>query len=79
MTVAPRLINLGGVTGLDQFSQIPAPPRGRPEERSTMAKISYIDATCIYEGATAPSVPELSLDVEDGEFMVLVGPIRSRR
>ena len=31
-----------------------------------MAKISYIDATCIYEGATAPSVAELSLDVEDG-------------
>jgi len=25
-----------------------------------MAKISYIDATCIYEGATAPSVAELS-------------------
>jgi multiple sugar transport system ATP-binding protein len=41
-----------------------------------MAKISYIDATCIYEGATAPSVAELSLDVEDGEFMVLVGPSR---
>ena len=39
-----------------------------------MAKISYIDATCIYEGATAPSVSELSLEVEDGEFMVLVGP-----
>jgi multiple sugar transport system ATP-binding protein len=44
-----------------------------------MAKISYIDATCIYQGATAPSAPELSLDVEDGEFMVLVGPIRSGR
>jgi multiple sugar transport system ATP-binding protein len=39
-----------------------------------MAKISYIDATCFYEGATTPSVAELSLDVEDGEFMVLVGP-----
>src|SRR5437588_12907118 len=39
-----------------------------------MAKISYIDATCFYEGATNPSVAELSLDVEDGEFMVLVGP-----
>jgi multiple sugar transport system ATP-binding protein len=39
-----------------------------------MAKISYIDATCIYEGASAPSIVELSLDVEDGEFMVLVGP-----
>ena len=39
-----------------------------------MANISYIDATCIYEGATAPSVAELSLEVQDGEFMVLVGP-----
>jgi multiple sugar transport system ATP-binding protein len=39
-----------------------------------MATISYIDATCIYEGATAPSVVDLSLDVNDGEFMVLVGP-----
>ncbi len=39
-----------------------------------MATISYIDATCVYEGATVPAVAELSLDVADGEFMVLVGP-----
>ena len=39
-----------------------------------MARISYIDATCVYPGAEAPSVAQLSLDVEDGEFMVLVGP-----
>src|SRR5690349_14857961 len=39
-----------------------------------MATINYIDATCVYEGTTAPAVAELSLDVEDGEFMVLVGP-----
>ncbi|HEY2440958.1 MAG TPA: sn-glycerol-3-phosphate ABC transporter ATP-binding protein UgpC [Solirubrobacteraceae bacterium] len=39
-----------------------------------MARISYIDATCVYQGATAPSVADLSLDIEDGEFMVLVGP-----
>ena len=39
-----------------------------------MASISYIDATCVYEGAGAPAVAELSLDVRDGEFMVLVGP-----
>src|SRR6185312_12517573 len=50
------------------------PARGRARRVLAMAKISYIDATCIYEGATAPSVAELSLDVEDGEFMVLVGP-----
>jgi multiple sugar transport system ATP-binding protein len=39
-----------------------------------MARISYIDATCVYPGAETPSVEQLSLDVEDGEFMVLVGP-----
>jgi multiple sugar transport system ATP-binding protein len=39
-----------------------------------MASISYIDATCVYDGATAPAVAELSLNVQDGEFMVLVGP-----
>jgi multiple sugar transport system ATP-binding protein len=39
-----------------------------------MATISYINATCVYPGASAPSVDNLSLDVADGEFMVLVGP-----
>jgi multiple sugar transport system ATP-binding protein len=39
-----------------------------------VASISYIDATCIYQAAAAPSVADLSLDVTDGEFMVLVGP-----
>jgi multiple sugar transport system ATP-binding protein len=39
-----------------------------------MATISYIDATCVYDGATAPAVAELNLEVADGEFMVLVGP-----
>ena len=39
-----------------------------------MASISYIEASCVYEGASAPAVDALSLDVQDGEFMVLVGP-----
>jgi multiple sugar transport system ATP-binding protein len=39
-----------------------------------MATISYINATCVYPGASAPSVDNLSLEVADGEFMVLVGP-----
>ncbi|MDE3130900.1 MAG: ATP-binding cassette domain-containing protein, partial [Acidobacteriota bacterium] len=39
-----------------------------------MATISYINATCVYPGASAPSVEDLSLEVQDGEFMVLVGP-----
>src|ERR1700761_4621267 len=39
-----------------------------------MATISYINATCVYPGASAPSVDNLNLEVQDGEFMVLVGP-----
>jgi multiple sugar transport system ATP-binding protein len=39
-----------------------------------MASVDYIDATCVYPGATAPSVNRLNLDLQDGEFMVLVGP-----
>jgi multiple sugar transport system ATP-binding protein len=39
-----------------------------------MAKISYINTTCVYPGASSPSVDNLSLEVDDGEFMVLVGP-----
>jgi multiple sugar transport system ATP-binding protein len=39
-----------------------------------MATVDYVDATCIYPGATAPSVNKLNLDLQDGEFMVLVGP-----
>jgi len=39
-----------------------------------MARISYIHATCVYTGASEPAVDDLNLDVEDGEFMVLVGP-----
>ncbi|MDE3134343.1 MAG: sn-glycerol-3-phosphate ABC transporter ATP-binding protein UgpC [Acidobacteriota bacterium] len=39
-----------------------------------MATISYINATCVYPGASAASVDDLSLEVQDGEFMVLVGP-----
>jgi multiple sugar transport system ATP-binding protein len=39
-----------------------------------MASISYIEATCVCDGATEPAVDALSLDGRDGEFMVLVGP-----
>jgi multiple sugar transport system ATP-binding protein len=39
-----------------------------------MATVEYVDATCVYPGATAPSVDSLNLDLKDGEFMVLVGP-----
>lgn len=39
-----------------------------------MATVSYDRVTCQYPGAEHPSVSELSLDIADGEFLVLVGP-----
>jgi multiple sugar transport system ATP-binding protein len=33
-----------------------------------------VEATRVYPGADHPSVDKLNLDIEDGEFMVLVGP-----
>ncbi len=39
-----------------------------------MAEVVFEGATRIYEGTTAPAVNRLSLDIADGEFIVLVGP-----
>jgi multiple sugar transport system ATP-binding protein len=39
-----------------------------------MAEVEYVSASCIYPGATEPSVDSLNLEIADGEFMVLVGP-----
>ncbi|MDT5008462.1 MAG: multiple sugar transport system ATP-binding protein [Mycobacterium sp.] len=39
-----------------------------------MATINYRNASCIYESADTLAVDSLSLDIEDGEFVVLVGP-----
>ncbi|HZC70834.1 MAG TPA: sn-glycerol-3-phosphate ABC transporter ATP-binding protein UgpC [Jatrophihabitans sp.] len=39
-----------------------------------MAAVSYVDASCVYPGNTDPSVDSLNLEIQDGEFMVLVGP-----
>ncbi|QGF23996.1 ABC transporter ATP-binding protein [Raineyella fluvialis] len=39
-----------------------------------MATVSFREATRIYPGADHPAVDKLSLDIADGEFMVLVGP-----
>jgi multiple sugar transport system ATP-binding protein len=39
-----------------------------------MAEVSYVNATCIYPGASSPAVSSLNLEIADGEFMVLVGP-----
>jgi multiple sugar transport system ATP-binding protein len=39
-----------------------------------MAQVEYRQATRIYPGTTSPAVSSLDLDIQDGEFMVLVGP-----
>ena len=39
-----------------------------------MASVSFKNAQRVYPGSTKPAVDEFSLDIEDGEFMVLVGP-----
>ena len=39
-----------------------------------MASIAYKNATCIYEGSDKLAVDSLNLDINDGEFVVLVGP-----
>ena len=39
-----------------------------------MATVSYREASRIYPGSERPAVNKLNLEIEDGEFMVLVGP-----
>ncbi|HEX6194969.1 MAG TPA: sn-glycerol-3-phosphate ABC transporter ATP-binding protein UgpC [Jiangellaceae bacterium] len=39
-----------------------------------MATVTYDDATRIYPGTDSPAVDSLNLEIEDGEFLVLVGP-----
>jgi len=36
--------------------------------------ITYKNASCIYEGSDKLAVDSLNLDIQDGEFIVLVGP-----
>jgi multiple sugar transport system ATP-binding protein len=39
-----------------------------------MASVTYRGAQRLYPGGTRPAVDDLDLQIEDGEFMVLVGP-----
>lgn len=39
-----------------------------------MATVSYREATRVYPGSDRPAVDKLTLEIGDGEFMVLVGP-----
>jgi multiple sugar transport system ATP-binding protein len=39
-----------------------------------MATVTFDKASRIYPGSTKPAVDQLDLDIQDGEFLVLVGP-----
>ncbi|WP_265443553.1 ABC transporter ATP-binding protein [Flexivirga meconopsidis] len=39
-----------------------------------MATVTYDEATRVYPGADVASVDKLNIDIQDGEFLVLVGP-----
>ncbi|SFN91572.1 multiple sugar transport system ATP-binding protein [Geodermatophilus obscurus] len=39
-----------------------------------MASVTYDQATRLYPGSDTPAVDQLDLEIEDGEFLVLVGP-----
>ena len=39
-----------------------------------MSTVQFVKASRIYPGNPVPAVNELDLEIEDGEFMVLVGP-----
>jgi multiple sugar transport system ATP-binding protein len=39
-----------------------------------MSGVSFRSATCVYPKAERPAVDALDLEIEDGEFLVLVGP-----
>ena len=39
-----------------------------------MATVTFDNASRIYPGNDKPAVDKLNIDIEDGEFLVLVGP-----
>ena len=46
-----------------------------PVRGNTMTeRVIFDDVSLVYPGATEPSVSHLNLDIEPGEFLVLVGP-----
>jgi multiple sugar transport system ATP-binding protein len=47
-------------------------PAGEGNEK--MASVTFDNATRLYPGGTRPAVDKISLEITDGEFLVLVGP-----
>jgi len=44
------------------------------EGNDAMATVKFDEATRVYPGNDTPSVDRLNIDIQDGEFLVLVGP-----
>jgi multiple sugar transport system ATP-binding protein len=44
------------------------------KESTIMASVTFDNATRLYPGGTRPAVDKISLEIADGEFLVLVGP-----
>src|SRR5689334_9679377 len=49
-------------------------PAGEGKAKTPMATVKFDEATRLYPGNDKPSVDKLNIDIEDGEFLVLVGP-----
>ena len=45
-----------------------------PVKEKIMASVTFDSATRLYPGGTRPAVDQINLDIQDGEFLVLVGP-----
>ena len=57
-----------------RFGRVPRTRTPFDRRGSTVATVTFDQATRLYAGADRPAVCALDLQVQDGEFMVLVGP-----
>src|SRR5689334_11287534 len=53
---------------------VPGAVTPTPALERSMATVRYVHATRQFAGSDTPAVDDLNLDIDDGEFMVLVGP-----
>src|SRR5712691_10237066 len=70
----PAAFGREGPSGAHRLAPALIGTTGTKGHRNLMAEVAYINASRIYPGYPVPAVNDLTLDVGDGEFMVLVGP-----
>src|SRR6185503_21151805 len=73
----PEILRPGTHGGLGQGLAAgtgPAAIRKKAGERTTVADVRFLDATRVFHGAWRPAVDGVSIDVRDGELLVLTGP-----